>query len=235
MDLQLLNERLLEALIHGDRRDARRLVESASGGGLSSAEIISDLFWPTYETVERLFRNDQLSRLGYHLSTRLLRVLTDQVAAGLEVPATANNRTVLAFCGPNDADELGAQIAVDLLEANGFGMTFTGGGIPMDEILGHIHENRPDAVLMFASAPGDLPEIRRLIDTVREIGACDGMQLIVGGGVFNRAEGLAEEIGADLWAEDPLELVDLMIHEPEHRAPADQRTVGRTRKTRAAA
>jgi len=235
MDLQLLNERLLESLIHGDRPDARRVIESAANGGLSPAEIISDLYWPTYETVEKLFRNDQLSTLGYHTATRLLRVLTDQTAAGLEVPAAPNQRTVLAVCGPNDADELGAQMAVDLLEANGFRMTFTGGGIPMDEVLGHIHQNRPDAVLMFASAPGDLPEIRRLIDTVREIGACDGMQLVVGGGVFNRAEGLAEEIGADLWAEDPLELVDLMMQEPERRAPADQRTVGRTRKTRAAA
>ena len=79
-------------------------------------------------------------------------------------------------------------------------------------------------------------EYMELIDTIREINATPDLQIIVGGGVFNRAEGLAEEIGADLWAQDPVELVDLMIHEPGQRATEEQRTVGRTRRpTRAAA
>ena len=54
------------------------------------------------------------------------------------------------------------------------------------------------------------------------------------GAVFNRAEGLAEEIGADLWASHPLELVDAMIDDADIRATPAQRTVGRTRKTPAA-
>ena len=60
------------------------------------------------------------------------------------------------------------------------------------------------------------------------------MQIAVGGGVFNRADGLAEEIGADLWATTPLSLVEAMIAEPARRAVADQRTVGRKRKVKVA-
>ena len=57
---------------------------------------------------------------------------------------------------------------------------------------------------------------------------CD--QIIVGGGVFNRADGLAEEIGADLWANDPIEIVDVMNQHDEHRMDVkEQRTVGRRR------
>jgi hypothetical protein len=80
---------------------------------------------------------------------------------------------------------------------------------------------------MFASAPGDLPNIRSLIDNVREIDACPNMQFAVGAGVFNRAEGLAEEIGADLWASSPLEMVDVLITQPARRAGSEQRTVGK--------
>ena len=53
----------------------------------------------------------------------------------------------------------------------------------------------------------------------------------VGGGVFNRAEGLAEEIGADLWAKRPQELLEKLVAQKDRRATADQRTVGRTRRT----
>ena len=90
---------------------------------------------------------------------------------------------------------------------------------------------RPDVLLMFASAPGDAPNIRLLIDSIRGVGACPDMQIVVGGGVFNRAEGLAEEIGADLWARTPAELLERLATEPARRATEEQRTVGRNRRT----
>jgi hypothetical protein len=57
------------------------------------------------------------------------------------------------------------------------------------------------------------------------------MQIVVGGGVFSRAEGLAEEIGADLWARDPRELIDKLDAQKDRRATPEQRTVGRNRRT----
>jgi len=224
-------ERFFEVLIHGDRPGARRIVADLERQGNTPDTLMSDLFWPAYELMERLFRNDQLTQLSYRLATRLLRVLVDQAALALE-PGARLGRRVFAVCGPNDADELGAQMAVDLLEAGGFDVTYAGGAIPADEILGFVHEERPDVLLMFASAPSDLPEIRGMIDHLREINACPNLQVVVGGGVFNRADGLAEEIGADLWASDPFELVHSMTHEPERRAEPTQRTVGRTRQVR---
>ena len=126
-------------------------------------------------------------------------------------------------------------MAVDLLEANGFALSFTGGGIPSDELHEHIQSSKPDVLLLFASAPGDLPEIRGLIDTLNEIGAVRSMQIVVGGGVFNRAEGLAQEIGADLWATSPMQLVEEMTRQPERRAQAAPHSVGKKRKSRLAA
>ncbi len=222
-------ERFFEVLINGDRPAARRFLREAEQRGTAPDQLVSELFWPTYELVERLFRNDQLSQLSYRLATRLLRVMVDQVALGLERGAPVGRR-VFAVCGPNDADELGAQMAVDLLEASGFDVTYAGGAIPSDEIMGYVHEEKPDVLLLFASAPSDLPEIRGMIDHMREINACPNLQVVVGGGVFNRAEGLAEEIGADLWASDPIELVESMTNEPLRRAQPTQRTVGRTRQ-----
>lgn len=224
-----LIEQFFETLITGDRQAARTLVLRAIECGHTPEDLITEIFWPTYETVERLHRSDQLTSLAHHLATRLLRVLVDQAAAKI-VAKPSREKRVLAFCGPTDADEMGAQMAVDLLESQGFHVTFAGGGIANDEILGQVNESQPDILLMFASAPSDLPNIRALIDSVREIGACATMQIAVGGGVFNRAEGLAEEIGADLWAKDPLEMVDRLVTEPARRAEANQRTVGKSRR-----
>jgi methanogenic corrinoid protein MtbC1 len=231
MSQDILVERFFETLISGHRNASRQIVSEAIQSGAAPAQVITDLFWPTYEMVEKLFRSDQLTRLSHHMSTRLLRVLVDQNAARLSFQPS-RSRSIFALCGPKDADELGAQMAVDLLESSGFDITFAGGGIPNDEILAHVHESQPDVLLMFASAPSDLPDIRELIDTLHEINACPNLQIVVGGGVFNRAEGLAEEIGADMWARSPLDLAEMLIAEPSRRAAMDQRTVGRRRKLR---
>lgn len=227
-------ERLFESLINGDRPACRALIAELADAGTPPEDIVTGVFWPAYESLAKLHRADQLSTLGYHLGTRLLRVLCDQAAREF-TPKPIHGRSVFAVCGPTDADELGAQIATDLLERDGYDVRFAGGGIAIDEILAHIQRSQPDALVLFASAPSDLPDIRHLIDTMHEIGACRQTQIIVGGGVFNRAEGLAEEIGADLWANDPLDLVEAMNDEPERRAEDSQRTVGRKRIGRQAA
>ncbi|MFG0286239.1 MAG: B12-binding domain-containing protein [Phycisphaerales bacterium JB039] len=229
MNLERYVERLFESLVAGDRPAARSLVQEMQQAGVGPVELIGDVFWPTYELIERLHRHDQLSRMAHHLATRLLRALVDQ-ASGLLVAEPSRGRSIMAVCGPEEADELGAQMAVDLLEGAGYAVAFAGGGIPNDEILAQIHATRPDVLLMFASAASDLPSIRSLVDTLREIGAHSDVQIVVGGGVFNRADGLAEEIGADLWANDPIDVVREITNHPAHRAAAEQRTVGRKRK-----
>ena len=235
MSQETLLDRLFDALVSGNRPEARTIVAESFEQGADAGLIISELFWPVYERVETFHRNDQLSTLGRRLATRLLRVLVDQVALRLDRKPEIGRR-VFAVCGPNDADELAAQMAVDLLEAEGYEVCFAGGGIATDEILARVQEDKPDHLAIFASAPTDLPEIRGLIDTLNNIGACSPasgrLQVVVGGGVFNRAAGLAEEIGADLWAETPAEFVEAITDEPERRSTPDQRTVGKSKVTR---
>lgn len=236
MSAEILTERLFEALIAGDRTAARELIGQQVNAGVSNEILLTDLFWPAYEMIEKLHREDQISNLAHNMATRLMRVLVDQCSRELIAASDAPplGRTVFACCGPSEGSELGGQMAVDLLEAAGFEVRFAGGGLPIDEVQAIVHRTKPNALLMFCSEPEDLPNIRVLIDSLHEIGACPHTQIIVGGGVFNRAEGLAEEIGADLWAAHPLELVDRMIDEATVRAGKDQRTVGRTRKPAAA-
>ena len=227
--MDAFTERLFHALVSGSRPDARIVVEQALSEGCTAEQIVADMFWPAYQTIDRLHRADKLTTLSHHMATRLLRTLTDQ-AAGRFTRSAPRGRSVFAVCGPTDADELAAQMAVDLLEADGYDVVFAGGGIANDEILARVQAEHPDVLLLFASAPSDLPNIRSLIDTIQEIGACRSTQVAVGGGVFNRADGLAEEIGADIWASSPFELLAVFAEQADRRAEATQRTVGRKRR-----
>lgn len=231
MNHEHLMERLFEILINGDRPASRTLIQQMHESGMTGNQILADIFWPSYEMIERLNRNDQLTVLSYRLATRLLRVMIDQTSTLLE-HSTRNGRSIFASCGPSEGEEIGGQIAVDLLEAQGYDVTFSGGGVAADEILAMVQESKPNILLMFCSAPGDLPQIRHLIDSIREIGACPNLQIAVGGGVFARADGLAEEIGADIWASSPQALYEELIENPNHRAEVNRSETARSRRPR---
>jgi hypothetical protein len=61
------------------------------------------------------------------------------------------------------------------------------------------------------------------------------MQVMCCGGIYKRAEGLAEEIGADLFAPDAAQAVQVANEHPTRKATVDQQTVGRMRRIRKAA
>ena len=230
MNQEIIVERLFERLTTGDRAGARSLIQETIDEGVSAEELSQEVYWLVLDMISSLFRADQLSTLAHHYATRLLRSLVDQAQARYtQKPSRA--RTILMFSGSSEADELAGQLVADLAEADGYEIWFGGGGVAGDEILAEVGARNPDVLLMFASAPGDAPQIRKLIDTIRNIDAVPQLQIVVGGGVFNRAEGLAEEIGADLWARHPAELLERLAQEPERRATPDQRTVGRHRRS----
>lgn len=230
MDIEITIERLFHALITGNRTEARQIMTETREAGMTAEDAAHGLFWPVLEMITQLYRADQLTTLAEHYATRLLRTLIDQAQAEYE-QKSHRGRKVLMFSGHSEADELAGQLVSDLVEADGYEVFFGGGGVANDEILAEFGEHRPDVLLMFASAPSDAPNIRHLLDTIRNIGANPQTQIVVGGGVFNRAEGLAEEIGADLWAKTPQELIGKLAEQADRRATSEQRTVGRTRRT----
>ncbi len=226
MNTDTFIEKLFPLLITGDRKSARAFIAEAITCGWTPEEISENGFWPILDAINTLYRSDQMTSVAHHYATRLLRTLVDQVQAGY-TQQTTNNKSILLFCGPSEADDLAAQIVADLCEADGWEVKFGGGGVPADEILAETNECKPDALCMFSSAPCDAPHIRNIIDTIKSIGASPNTQIAVGGGLFNRVEGLAEEIGADLWASTPADLKTKLTTQSERRATADQRTVGK--------
>ncbi|HEY1686928.1 MAG TPA: B12-binding domain-containing protein [Tepidisphaeraceae bacterium] len=224
----------LDVLLSGDRAKARSLVDAAIEQGSSPVALLNELIWPAMERIQGLYKEDRIPLASLNLATRLNRSLADQLTAKL-TRQPANGKTVLIFCGDDEPEELGGQICADLFESEGWKVRFAGGGVPNDEVLKMIGEERPNLLVMFATLASNVPSVRKLIDYLREINSCPEMQIMCCGGIYRRAEGLAEEIGADLYAPDAAEAVIVAGKNPSKRASLDQQTVGRTRRIKKAA
>ena len=221
----------LEHLFAGKRCGARELVFGAMDRGVEARKLLQHLVWPAMEQIEKLFREDHIMRISEHMATRINRMVADQLHAFLaRSPKTGQRMVVL--CGEDEQAELGAQIMADLFEADGWGVYLLGGGVPGDEILQFVGKIKADVLAIYGmNAPG-APAIRNLVSLIREVGTCDDMQVLVVGGVFNRATGLADEVKVDLFARNITEAIKTVAEHPVRIPKPDVPEPGRRRKRR---
>jgi methanogenic corrinoid protein MtbC1 len=197
------NHRIVEEyvapLLAGNRSACRELVKRELETALDPESLYHELLWPAMEHIDKLYRNDRINSAAEHMATRINRSIADQLQAHLG-KAIPIQKKILIACADCEPEELGAQMCADLFESKGWEVYFLGGGVPNDEILILVGQLNPDVLLIFGTQPGGVPGVRRLVDQIREIGVAPSMNIIVSGGVFNRADGLWKEVNADLVA-----------------------------------
>jgi methanogenic corrinoid protein MtbC1 len=224
-----LFKQYLEHLFHGKRCESRELILAAADRGIPSSKLLQNVIWPAMEQVDKLYRQNLIPRITEHIAIRINRMVANLLLGSIaREPKTGKRMVVL--CGSGDIEELGAQIVSDLFEAKGWSVWFLGSGVPNDEVVQFLGRIRPDVLSVYGMHPAGVPSVRHLIEMVREIGIFQDMQVMVAGGIFNRAEGLADEIKADLYAANAGEALTVVEDHPVRIPKPDMPEPGRRRK-----
>jgi methanogenic corrinoid protein MtbC1 len=222
--------RYLEPLLRGDRRACRAVIEETLQSGIPANSVYVEIVWPVMVEIEKLLREDKVTPVQEHLATRVNRTIVDQLQNKLP-RRPGKNKKIVVCCAPDELQELGAQMMTDLFESDGWEVRFLGGGLTNDDILSFINGYAPAVLLVYGTAPKQAPDVRRLIDTIKSVNAWPQMRIMVSGGLFNRAEGLWQEMEADLYAATPLEALRVAASDdPVDRS--EQRTINRRKKRR---
>jgi len=228
----MLNEvflqRYLKSLLTGDRRSCREIIEDVlHNNNASIVGVYSNVIWPMMLEIDKLFRAEKITSVQEHLATRINRTIVDQLQNKL--PKQAQNEKKVVVCSSvKEISELGGQMITDMFESAGWNVRFIGGGLGNDDILAYVHEFCPEVLVIYGADPTETPAIRGIIDRIHEINANPDMNIMLCGGVFGRAEGLWEEIGADLYAETPTEAVETASREEPIIEPV--RTINRRKR-----
>ena len=218
MDFERITMRYVERLLAGDRAGCRSVIGEALQTGTPAGMIYTEVFWPAMAAVERLYREHRIDIITEHMATRINRTLVDQLQSKLPRRESRGLKMIIA-CGDDEPEEFGAQMCADLFESDGWEVRFLGGGVPSDEIMSLIGAWQPDVVFLYGTKPSGAPGVRALMDQTREVGMCPKVRFMLSGGVFNRAEGLWDEIGADLFAPTAKEALEVAL--TDRRAKAD--------------
>ena len=223
--------RYMQPLLAGRRAECFNVIGHAAHGDSAAEELICDVVWPAMVQVDRLYRDDRINTATEHMACRINRTVADQLQGQLR-EAPRNGKRIIVACAPGEHEELGAEIVGDLLQADGWDVSLLGGGVPNDEILSLVGKLRPDVLLIFGTQPEGVPETRRLVELIREVGVCPTMNIVVSGGIYNRADGLWQEVGADVYSDSGREIRRILRDLPPRKPNAPRLALVKKRRRR---
>jgi methanogenic corrinoid protein MtbC1 len=201
-DVMEVQRAYFAAVRSGDRRRAFAVVDEARANGLDIVTLYLDVLQPSLREVGRLWQENEMTVADEHMATAITQMVMARVYAEIAESVTPGARTVVAACAETERHDVGLRMVCDLLEREGWDVSYLGATVPLDDLVGLVRARRPDAVILSASIAPHLPQLRTTIRSLREIEGEPSPFILVGGRPFLDEPELAHRLGADATAPD---------------------------------
>jgi len=198
----------LTALLSRGSARARHVIATALADGVAIPDIYLEILQPALYEVGHRWALGELSVAEEHYATALTEQLLHELSARMRLPPS-DGRLAIVACTPGELHVLGARMAADFLEADGWEVLQLGAATPAEDLADLVESEQPDLVALSTATAGSLPGLAQVLERLRRVRP---RPLIAVGGQFWTAETsqAAREMGADLVERDPRALVALV-------------------------
>jgi len=198
-----IRERLAQAIIDGDQDGVVALVELALKDGLDVLQISNEGLLAGLEEVGRRFGANRIFLPQVLLSAETMKTAFARLKQEMKGEQVASLGKIMMATVEGDIHDIGKNIVCTLLENHGYEVIDLGKNVSAVHIVEQAQAADVDAVGLSALMTTTLQQMQITIDALKEAGV--KVFTMVGGAVVT--QDYADEIGADLYAEDALEAV----------------------------
>jgi 5-methyltetrahydrofolate--homocysteine methyltransferase len=194
------------AVCDGDQHEVVRLVREAVVAGVPAPEILSGGLIPGMQELGSRFKDGQAFLPEILISARAMNKGLDELRphlAGSEGPARG---TVVLGTVEGDLHDIGKNLVGMLLSGNGFTVVDLGVDVGAAVFVAAAREHDADVVALSALLTTTTPQFAKVVRALHEGGLRATTAVIIGGAPVTRE--LAEEVGADGFADDCVSAVD---------------------------
>ena len=106
--------------------------------------------------------------------------------------------------------QIGANLAADAMEANGWTVRFLGSNLPHSSVVATIEESSADVLCISTTIVANLPSVVDLVRAVRSKLSDRAPKIVLGGAAYRLATRFADEVGAGESVTDPRRALALL-------------------------
>jgi 5-methyltetrahydrofolate--homocysteine methyltransferase len=196
---------LYEAVIDGNRETIKKIVESVASTGKAPLAIANDILLKALQTV-----GERFNRKEYFLPQVILSAEAAQAAFGVIKPLLKNdssykgNKIVLATV-KGDVHDIGKNIVAAVFESHGWEVIDLGKNVTAETIVKAAKTKNAEMIGLSALMTTTMPQMEQVVKERNEQSIPS--KIIVGGAPVTKK--FADEIGADGFAKDAIEAVNI--------------------------
>jgi 5-methyltetrahydrofolate--homocysteine methyltransferase len=209
----------LHELIMGqsDADEIRRWVENEVKDKKDPQAIVDDLSRILMEVGEKyekgeLFLSD-LMMIGYQASE-----VANQLKPYVAKDQTRKRGKIVIGTVGGDIHDIGKNTVIMMLQADGWEVIDLGVDVPAEKFVKAVNEEKPDVVGLSALLTSTMKEMKTVIEALEKKGLRKKVKVIVGGRPVTSK--IAEEIGADGYAEDSVAAIRVVSEVTSKRRSA---------------
>ena len=200
-------EQLGQAVIDGDVSLAKERTQAGLADGVDPVKLVNEALIPAMNKVAELWNEGEYFLSDVILCANAFSGSMDLITPVLSASDSKNNGKIMIGVVEGDMHDLGKNIVVAMLRANGFEVIDLGVDVPQKVFIEKVREEKPDILGIGAYMSTTMVQLKQNIDALESEGLRDGLKIIVGGVCVT--EKAAKDAGADGWGRAALYTVDL--------------------------
>jgi len=219
-------EKLNDSVLWGEEEDAAELAQQALDNDVNPKEIIKDGMSPGVQEAGNKFNEGEFFLPELMLAGEAMKaglaVVMPVLLEGLG-DSDEGGGTIMMGTVEGDVHDIGKNICLAMLTAEGFQTIDLGVDNELDEIVEAVKKEKPDILGLGSYMTTTMVNIPPAFERLREEGLTDGMVILSGGVAVNRrwSEDVAKANG---YGDDAWQMIsmckEIMSHPPESRAEA---------------
>jgi methanogenic corrinoid protein MtbC1 len=198
----------LLAMLEGDRQKAIAIVHDAASEDWSVADLYVRVLAPAQREIGRMWLNDEINVAEEHFATATTKMVMSQLR-GRAASQPRNGKTVVAATVPDNQHDVGVQMVADVFEMHGWRTISLGANVPTPDLVQAAEAFQADLLLISAALGKHLAAVRDTICVIRQHDPTKHTKILVGGTAFAGLADLADQYGADGYAANATEALQL--------------------------
>jgi corrinoid protein of di/trimethylamine methyltransferase len=201
--------RITASLVEGDPDSTVTATKQALAAGLEPLAIIDQSLVPGMRVVGERFSCGEYFLPNLIMAAngmkQAMQVLEPELRARQQ--AARSQGTIVIGTVQGDIHEIGKSLVATMLSAHGFQVYDLGVDVPIEAFVDTVKTTDASLVGLSALLTTTMGMQKKVIEALKSAGLRDQVKVMVGGAPVSRS--WAEEIGADGYAEDAVDAVDL--------------------------
>ncbi len=198
----------LNYLIEGNKRGALELIMNEVERGTAIKNIYLNIFQVTQKETGRLWQMGKISVAQEHFITAATQLIMSQLYPYLFT--TPNKKqSIIVSCINGELHEIGARMVADLFEMDGWNSYYYGANTPQNSLINAIETYKPDILAISATMTYNINAVSELIRQVKNDSKFKKTKILVGGYPFLLADKMWQNVGADGFAVNVPEAINL--------------------------